>query len=163
MYNVLVLNDDQLLGAAVASILHSHPHIHLYGLITDCVECILDALSQSSCDVLILDSQTALTEILTERLTQCDNNLRPRIITIDCNDNLIIIDGWEPCPITTAMDLIQIIQREKPKRAGENQHASDLTRINHETPACWQSHGMQQDINRIRHRGWRPIQPSSHH
>jgi hypothetical protein len=116
--NVLVVNDQHLLGAAVKSVLGEVQEITLFGLTSACLADLLDLLHTVNLtvnlDVLILDSSFYWTTTFLSTFAYSQELSGVGVIVVDTNRNLVQINGINSLPLRTSSDLIKIICTIKP-------------------------------------------------
>ena len=107
--NVLVVNDKQLLGAAIKNLLRGAKGVHLFGLTAGCVFDLIEVIYQMSPDVLILDSSLYWETILLTTLARSKGMSTLNIIVVDASHNTLTINGILSIPVTTTYDLVNIV------------------------------------------------------
>lgn len=111
MRNILVLNNEELLGAAIASLLQAEEDLELFGFTPTSSADLINTLHKSlRLDVLILDSSMIATNDLREFLAQLSTRLGTCVIVVDTTANLININNIYDISISQPQDLVEIVR-----------------------------------------------------
>lgn len=116
MRNILVLNNEELLGAAISSLLQAEEGLELYGFTPSSTADLVAALCESNHpDVLILDSIAAQTQDVRQFLSQLSSQLGTCVIVIDIANNRINVNNIYDISIRQPKDLIEIVRYDLPR------------------------------------------------
>lgn len=110
MYNVLIVNADQLLGASITNLLMSERDIDLAGFTPLCPSEIIERLRQSFPDVLILANNLVTESVMQQIFEITKDATALKIILIDVDDNQVFLNGSQLLPIKNSSDLVKIVR-----------------------------------------------------
>ena len=112
--NVLVVNDEHLLGAAVKSVLGKAKEIALFGFTVGCLADLFDLLRTVNFDVLILDSSLYWATTLHSTFACSQEMSGVSVIVVDVSRNLVQVNCIKGLPLRTSYDLVNIIRTIEP-------------------------------------------------
>ena len=144
MRNILVLNNEALLGAAISSLLQAEEDLELFGFTPSSPADLIDTLrescylncgcnenrsfatkkldtensgfhSEQGIDVLILDNTLLATSDVRRFLSQLNAQLGTCVIVIDTVNNLVTVNNVYNILIHQPEDLIEIVRHDQPR------------------------------------------------
>ncbi|MFN8443241.1 MAG: hypothetical protein U0175_20870 [Caldilineaceae bacterium] len=116
MRNILVLNNEAVLGAAIASLLQAEEDLELFGFTPSSPADLIDTLGRSGyLDVLILDNTVLTTNDVRRFLTQLNAQLGTCVIVVDTSNNLVTVNNIYDISIRQPEDLIEIVRHDLPR------------------------------------------------
>lgn len=114
--NILVLNNEAVLGAAIASLLQAEEDLKLFGFTPRSPADLIDTLGKSGyLDVLILDNTVLTTSDVRRFLTQLNAQIGICVIVVDITNNLVTVNNIYNISIRQPEDLIEIVRHDLPR------------------------------------------------
>jgi len=107
---VLIVENKLLLGAGIETLLANEPEVDVIGITPVDENSLIQEIYHIQPDVVVLDAETTLIDPNNKQLSQLQENLQFRTITVSANDNLIRVYDKQEIMIVQTTNLIKIIK-----------------------------------------------------
>lgn len=106
---ILVINEQQLLGAAIINLLRTEPSWEATGFTPECVADLIAKVQEVQPDIIILDQVTLWPDVVCQLLSQPQNFHNFSLMTISTDSNWISVYNSQLLLIKQPNDLATIV------------------------------------------------------